>query len=353
MIQPDFKSFCKLAKQGNLVPVYDTFTADTLTPVSAYLRLAQDARYACLLESVEGGEKIARYTFVGANPSEVFRYVNGACVLESDSRLSWVQEDPLDYLRNRVERYRPVRVPGLPPLVAGAIGDFAYDMVLLVERIPDTTSDDVGMDDAVMMFYLGLVVFDHVRHRVWIVRNVFTDGEGSLRAKYNQAVREIHATRRRTRPPLKVTSNFTRAKFIDAVEKSKEYIRAGDIFQVAVSQRFSAKTDADPFEIYRALRVVNPSPYMYFLKLGDAAVVGSSPEMLVKVQDRDAFYRPIAGTRKRGRDPREDDALAAELAADPKERAEHIMLVDLGRNDLGRVSTYGSVSVERLEFVEG
>jgi len=181
MIQPDFKSFSKLAQQGNLVPVYDTFTADTLTPVSAYLRLAQNARYACLLESVEGGEKIARYTFVGANPAEVFRYVNGACVLESDSRTSWVQENPIDYLRNRVERYRPVRVPGLPPLVAGAIGYFSYDMVRLIERIPDTTRDDVGMDDAIMMFFLGLVVFDHVRHRVWIVRNVFTGGEGSLR----------------------------------------------------------------------------------------------------------------------------------------------------------------------------
>ena len=157
-----------------------------------------DARYACLLESVEGGEKIARYTFVGANPSEVFRYVNGACVLESESRTSWVQIQSRSIIcAIACERYRPVRVPGLPPLVAGAIGYFAYDMVRLVERIPDTTRDDVGMDDAVMMFFLGLVVFDHVRHRVWIVRNVFTDGEGSLRAKYNQAVREIRATRRR------------------------------------------------------------------------------------------------------------------------------------------------------------
>src|ERR1035438_2051698 len=234
MIQPDFKTFCKLARQGNLVPVYDTFTSDTLTPVSAYQRLAHDARYACLLESVEGGENIARYTFLGANPSEVFRYVNGACVLVSDSRTSWTQTSPLDYLRNRVERYRPVRVPGLPPLVAGAIGYFAYDMVRLVENIPDTGRDDVGMDDAVMMFFLGLVVFDHVRHRVWIVRNVFTDDPGTLRAKYNQAVREIRATRRRLDVPvpsehpkrrkdrpLKVTSNFSRAKFLDAVRKSK------------------------------------------------------------------------------------------------------------------------------------
>src|ERR1700681_2985825 len=202
MIQPDFKLFCKLARQGNLVPVYDTFTADTLTPVSAYLRLAQNSRYACLLESVEGGEKIARYTFVGANPSEVFRYVNGACILESESRTSWAQVNPLDYLRNRVERYRPVRVPGLPPLVAGAIGYFSYDMVRLVERIPDTARDDVGLYDAMLMFYHGLVAFDHVQHRLWIVRNVFTEGRGSLRVKYNAAVREIKETRRLLDEPV-------------------------------------------------------------------------------------------------------------------------------------------------------
>src|SRR6202795_1724081 len=231
MIQPDFKSFSKLARQGNLVPVYDTFTADTLTPVSAYLRLAQNARYACLLESVEGGEKIARYTFVGANPNEVFRYLNGACVVESESRVSWVQTNPLDFLRNRVERYRPVRVPGLPPLVAGAIGYFAYDMVRLFERIPDRTRDDLAMDDAVMMFYLGLVVFDHVRHRVWIIQNIFPDGEGSLRSKYQAAVREISETRRQlaaplddipapARPaPLRVVSNFSRPRFLAAVHK--------------------------------------------------------------------------------------------------------------------------------------
>jgi anthranilate synthase component I len=364
MIQPDFKTFCRLARQGNLVPVFDVFTADTITPVSAYQRLAHDARYACLLESVEGGEKIARYTFVGAHPVEVFRYVNGACVLETASRTSWVRSNPLDYLRRRVARYQPVRVPGLPPLVAGAIGYFAYDMVRLVERIPDTTRDDVGMDDAVMMFFLGLVVFDHVRHQLWIVRNVFTGDGRSLRAGYNAAVREIrairrrlqepaaeHAKRRHTRP-LQVTSNFTRPRFLQAVRKSKEYIRAGDIFQVVLSQRFAVRTDAHPFEIYRALRVVNPSPYMYFLKLGDTAVVGSSPEMLLKVQGREASYRPIAGTRPRGRDEKEDLRLESDLAADPKERAEHIMLVDLGRNDLGRVSEYGTVRVEKLMFVE-
>ena len=366
MIEPDFATFCKLARQGNLVPVWENFTADLLTPVGAYLRLARRARYACLLESVEGGEKIARYTFVGANPAEVFRYVNGACVLEGESRVSWTQSNPLDFLRHRVERYRPVRLPGLPPLVAGAIGYFAYDMVRLFERIPDPTRDDLGMDDALMMFYLGLVVFDHVRRRVWIVRNVFTDGPGSLRAKYNAAVREIRETRRQLaaplddpagpratrRAPLRVTSNFTRRAVsrrraqVQGVHPRRRHFSGGR------QPAFLRAHRRRPFEIYRALRVVNPSPYMYFLKLGDAAVVGSSPEMLLKVQGREASYRPIAGTRPRGRDEQEDERLAAELAADPKERAEHIMLVDLGRNDLGRVSEYGSVRVERLEFVE-
>jgi len=365
MIEPDFKTFKRLARQGNLVPVYETFTADLLTPVSTYLRLARQAHYAFLLESVEGGENVARYTFVGANPVEVFRYVRGACVLEGEDRTSWVQANPLDYLRHRVERYRPVRVPGLPPLVAGAIGYFSYDMVRLFERIPDTGRDDVGTDDAAMMFYLGLVAFDHVQHRIWIVRNVFTDGEGSLRAKYLAAVREIEATRRtleqpppperavpRRRPPLRFESTMSRGRYMAAVRKSKKYIRAGDIFQVVLSRRSSAPTDADPFEIYRALRAVNPSPYMYFLKLGDTAVVGSSPEMLVKVQGGEAFYRPIAGTRPRGRDEKEDQRLESEMIADPKERAEHIMLVDLGRNDLGRFCAYGTVKVEQLMFVE-
>lgn len=369
MIQPTYTTFCRLARQGNLVPVYDTFANDLLTPVSAYLRLARDARYAFLLESVEGGEKIARYTFLGANPVEVFRYARGGCVVEGEGRLHWMQANPIQLLRGRIGRYRPVRLPGLPPLVGGAIGYFSYDMVRLVERIPARHRDDVGLDDAIMMFYVGLVAFDHVQHRIWIVRNVFTEGEGSLRAQYSAAVREIAATRRAleqaTAGPiaaqrrragrlaaLPVTSNFQPRAYLAAVRKAKRYIRAGDIFQVVLSQRFAVRTKADPFEVYRALRAVNPSPYMYFLRLADVAVVGSSPEMLVKVAGRETFYRPIAGTRPRGRDEKEDQRLAAQLIADPKERAEHIMLVDLGRNDLGRVCAYGSVRVEQLMTVE-
>ncbi|MGA8224208.1 MAG: anthranilate synthase component I [Candidatus Acidiferrales bacterium] len=364
MIQPDFKTFCRLARQGNLVPVYETFTADLLTPVGAHLRLARDAKYSFLLESVEGGENIARYTFTGANPQEVFRARGRVCSLESNGKRVEFEENPIEQLRRLTARYRPVRVPGIPPLIGGAIGYFAYDMVRLVERIPATGRDDLGLVDCVMMFYLGLVAFDHVQHRVWVIRNVFTEGKGSLRAKYDAAVREIRRTRRmlaqplppqprpRRHGPLRVRSNFTKAKYLAAVRKAKSYIRAGDIFQVVPSQRFSAATKADPFEIYRALRVVNPSPYLYFLHLDDVSVVGSSPEMLVKVQGHDVFYRPIAGTEPRGRTENEDRELEAKLLADPKERAEHIMLVDLGRNDLGRVCEYGSVKVERLMFVE-
>jgi len=364
MSQPDFKTFSRLARDGNLVPVYETFTADLLTPVGAHLRLANKARYSFLLESVEGGETIARYTFAGANPNEVFRARGRRCVLETGAKKAEFDADPIAEMRRLTVRYTPVPVPGLPPLTAGAIGYFSYDVVRLFERIPDSGRDDLHLDDCVMMFYRGLIAFDHVQHRVWVIQNVFTEAPGSLRAKYDAAVREIARTRRllegplpraRSSPratPLRVASNMTKREFISDVEKAKEYIRAGDAFQIVLSQRFSAKTSADPFEIYRALRVINPSPYLYYLKLGDVAVVGSSPEMLIKVQGRDAYYRPIAGTLPRGRNEKEDREFEARLAADPKERAEHIMLVDLGRNDLGRVSEYGSVKVERLMFVE-
>jgi anthranilate synthase component I len=364
MIQPDFKTFSRLAKQGNLVPVYDAYTADLLTPVGAYLRLAHKAEYSFLLESVEGGETIGRYTFCGANPVEVFRAREGHATLETRGKRIEFDANPVEKLRELTARYAPVRIPGMPPLVSGAIGYFAYDMVRLIEKIPDTGRDDLKLDDCVMMFYLGLLAFDHVQHRVWIIQNVFTDGPGTLRAKYDAAVREIRRIRALLEKPLprlpakprggavRVRSNMTRAQFVKSVERAKEYILAGDAFQIVVSQRFESPTKADPISIYRALRVVNPSPYLYCLRLGDVSVVGSSPEMLVKVQGRDASYRPLAGTRRRGRDAEEDQKMEAELLADPKERAEHVMLVDLGRNDLGRVSEYGSVTPERIMFVE-
>ncbi len=396
MIRPDFREFQRLAKQGNLIPVYDVFPADLLTPVSAYLRIAQGARYSFLLESVEGGEKIARYTFAGAHPEELFRYNAGACVMESPDRIVWEERDPVSFLRERIERFQPVRVPGLPPLVAGAIGYFSYDMVRLIERLPKRLRDEIGLYDAMLAFYHGLIAFDHVQHRLWIVRNVFTGGPGggTLRARYNAAVREIRRTRKLLELPvaaerprkesrkeggkLRVASNFRRPEYLAAVRKAKQYIRAGDIFQVnfrrpeylaavrkakqyiragdifqvVLSQRFSAKTKAQPFEIYRELRALNPSPYLFYLQMNDVSVVGSSPEMLVKVQGRDVFYRPIAGTQPRGKDEAEDQRLEKQLLASEKERAEHIMLVDLGRNDLGRVCDYGTVKVEQLMTVE-
>src|SRR6516225_647081 len=368
MIQPDFQEFQRLAKQGNLIPVYDIFPADLLTPVSAYLRIAQGARYSFLLESVEGGEKIARYTFAGAHPEEIFRYGNGACVLENRERLVWEERDPISFLRERVERFHPVRLPSLPPLVAGAIGYFSYDMVRLIERLPKRLRDEIGLYDAVLMFYHGLIAFDHVQHRLWIVRNVFTDGPGSLRSKYDAAVRQIRRTRAMLEEPaagekprkprkgkpgaLKVTSNVKRSEYLAMITKAKRYIREGDIFQVVLGQRFSAKTKVAPFSIYRELRALTPSPYLFYLQLNDVYVVGSSPEMLVKVQGRDVFYRPIAGTRWRGKDEAEDQRLEREMLDSEKERAEHIMLVDLGRNDLGRVCDYGTVKVEKLMTVE-
>jgi len=261
-----------------------------------------------------------------------------------------------------------VRLPGLPPLVAGAIGYFSYDMVRLIERLPKRLRDEIGLFDAVLMFYRGILAFDHVQHRLWVVRNVYTDGPKSLRAKYDAAVKEIRRTRQmleesaagekprkpaRGKPrPLKITSNVKRGEYLAIVKKAKQYIREGDIFQVVLSQRFSAKTKADPFSIYRELRALNPSPYLFYLQLNDVYVVGSSPEMLVKVQGRDVFYRPIAGTRWRGKDEAEDQRLEREMLASEKERAEHIMLVDLGRNDLGRVCDYGTVRPEKLMTVE-
>jgi anthranilate synthase component 1 len=281
----------------------------------------------------------------------------------------WEERDPVSFLRARMERFQPVRLPGLPPLVAGAIGYFSYDMVRLIERLPRQLRDEIGLYDAMLMFYHGIVAFDHVQHRLWVVRNVFTEGEGSLRAKYEAAVREIKRTKRKLeepvaaerpkkeakakkRAPLRVKSNFQRGEYLAVVRKAKAYIRAGDIFQVVLSQRFSAKTQADPFEVYRELRVVNPSPYPFYLQMNDVSIVGTSPEMLVKVQGRDVFYRPIAGTQPRGKDEAEDLRLEKEMLASEKERAEHIMLVDLGRNDLGRVCDYGTVKVEQLLAVE-
>ena len=353
VMQPSLEEVKKLQAQGNVIPVYKSVIADFLTPVSAFLKLEKDRSYAFLLESVEGGERIARYSFLGGDPFLIKRYRNGQ------------PPDFIENLRSTMARFHSVSLPNLPPFTGGAVGYFGYDMVRTIEDIPNTGTDDLGVDDAVLMFYKTVLAFDHLRHQIHIISNVIADdSQESLKVQYQKAVEEIAHIEALLRSPLEiphvtrnerevvVRSNFEKKNYLAAVAKAKEYIAAGDIFQVVLSQRFEVDLLTAPVEIYRALRIVNPSPYMYFLKMPDTSIVGSSPEMLVRVRDRQLEYRPIAGTLPRGTSEAEDEENAEKLRNDEKERAEHIMLVDLGRNDLGRVSQYGTVRVEDLMFIE-
>ena len=353
-MQPDIKEIRRLREQGNVIPVYKSVIADFLTPVSAFLKLEKDRPYAFLLESVEGGETVARYSFLGCDPFLITRY-----------RKDQPSDEFMQNLRSTLRRFKSVTLPNLPPFTGGAVGYFGYDMVRAIENIPDTGRDDLGVDDAVLMFYKTVLAFDHLRHQIHIISNLLVDeSKEPLETQYAKAedeIRNIEALLRMPMEPpvstpsqeeVQVRSNFEKNDYLNAVSKAKEYIAAGDIFQVVLSQRFEVDLKTASFDIYRALRIVNPSPYMYFLKMPDAAIVGSSPEMLVKIQGDEAAYRPIAGTRPRGSNDVEDERLAQELKADEKERAEHIMLVDLGRNDLGRVCKYGTVRVEDLMFIE-
>ncbi|HEX4997162.1 MAG TPA: anthranilate synthase component I [Terriglobia bacterium] len=352
-IHPRIGDIPALRERGNVIPVYKSVIADLLTPVSAFYKLERNRPYAFLLESVEGGETIARYSFLGCDPFRICRRARG----ESG--------DFIGEVRQAFARFRSVKLPGLPPFTGGAVGYFGYDMVRLVEDIPDTGRDDLGIDDAALMFYRTVLAFDHVKRQIHIISNLLVDESAdSIERQYEQAVEEIERIEALLAAPIEippsakgegdpqVRSNFAKPDYLEAVAQAKEHIAAGDIFQVVLAQRFEVDLKTSPFEIYRALRMVNPSPYMYFLKMPDAAIVGSSPEMLVKVENGQVHYRPIAGTRPRGADADEDESLVRELAADEKERAEHIMLVDLGRNDLGRVASYGTVRVEKLMFIE-
>jgi anthranilate synthase component 1 len=352
-MQPSLEEVKKLQSQGNVIPVYKSVIADFLTPVSAFLKLEKDRTHAFLLESVEGGERIARYSFLGGDPFLIKHFKNGQ------------PPEFLQDLRSTMNRFKSVRLPNLPPFTGGAVGYFGYDMVRTIEDIPSSGVDDLGVDDAALMFYKTVLAFDHLRHQIHIISNVIVDESNqSIDIQYKKAVEEIERIESLLRAPLEmppitrneddvaVRSNFEKKDYLAAVAKAKEYIAAGDIFQVVLAQRFEVDLPVSPFEIYRALRIVNPSPYMYFLKMPDTTIVGSSPEMLVRVRERELEYRPIAGTLPRGASQAEDEANAEKLRNDEKERAEHIMLVDLGRNDLGRVSQYGTVRVEELMFLE-
>ena len=371
-VKPTFAEFRRLAGQGNVVPVYRTVVADLLSPVSAFLKLApltgsrsRERPYHFLLESVEGGERIGRYTFFGVDPFQVVACRAARITVSRGARQEEETGSIFDYLRQVGARYRPVAVPGLPPFAAGAVGYVAYEAVRQLERLPARVPSDLELDDAAFMYFSTLVALDHVQHRLFLIANVLTEeGAGSLRAKYDAAARELEQLSRalgrplrlpvsaQPRGPLRVRSNLTRERYQSMVERAKEYIRAGDIFQVVLSQRLEVPVRVPAFQIYRALRVVNPSPYMYFLRMGDATILGSSPEMLVKVARREVEYRPIAGTRPRGRTEEEDHRLEEELKSDEKERAEHIMLVDLGRNDIGRVCEFSTVRAQEVMFVE-
>ena len=364
MLLPDSKEFARLAREATLVPVVKSVTADLLTPVSAFLAIAAKEPYAFLLESVERGEQVGRYTFLGARPYMRVRSRDKEIMIERGTRRERRQADVFQLLKELLRAHRPADLPGLPPFTAGAVGYFAYDVVRSLEKIGKHAKDDLGLPDAELMLFDRLLAFDHVRHQIHIIAMADVASEAPRRA-YDRALRDIDALEKKlTRAPsfihppkgrksrLKVHAGTSHQRFIKAVERAKEYIAAGDIFQVVLSQRLDFMPEVGPFDIYRALRTVNPSPYLYFLRMKDTHVLGSSPEMLVRVTGRKLEYRPIAGTHPRGRDQSEDERLEQEMLHDEKERAEHVMLVDLGRNDLGRVSEYGSVKVRDLMYVE-
>ncbi|MBI5034386.1 MAG: anthranilate synthase component I [Chloroflexi bacterium] len=366
MIHPTYSDFETLATRGNLLPVYRELAADLETPVSVYLKLRGEGE-SILLESVEGGERLARYSFLAINPARVLTIRGDQVTVRNHTRteqFSLYGGEPLTALRDFVSPYQAVSVPGLPRFFGGAVGYLSYDVVRRFERLPNTARDTFDLPDALFLLTDTLIAFDHVKHRLLVIANAHVDARSDPRAAYDNAIARIDdLVARLNRPtPLsapapwhnghQLESNVTSNQFAAMVERAKEHIAAGDIFQVVLSQRFTRETDADAFSIYRSLRRINPSPYMFFLDLVDVQFIGSSPEVLVRLEDGIAQLNPIAGTRPRGKTEQADVALEKELCADQKERAEHVMLVDLGRNDLGRVCEYGSVQVPVYMTVE-
>jgi anthranilate synthase component 1 len=366
MLQPDFKQFTRLAREATLVPVVKSVSADLLTPVSAFLAIAEKEPHAFLLESIERGDQIGSYTFLGARPYMRVKARQGTVEIERGRRREVVRDSVFQVVKRLLREHRPATVPGLPPFTAGAVGYFAYDVVRQLESIGEHAKDDLMLPDAELMFFDRLLAFDHLRHQIHIVAAADVSRE-SPRKAYDRALRDIASLERKlaaglspalwrkstkSKGKLKVHAGTRRENFLRGVERCKQYIAAGDIFQVVLSQRLDFIPEVAPFDLYRSLRQVNPSPYLYFLRMGDTHILGSSPEMLVRVRGGKLEYRPIAGTHPRGRDEAEDLRLEQQMRTDEKERAEHVMLVDLGRNDLGRVSDYGSVKVKDLMYVE-
>jgi anthranilate synthase component 1 len=367
MAYPGFKEFSRLARSATLVPVVKSVSADLLTPVSAFLSIAENEPHGFLLESVERGEQIGRYTFLGARPYMRLRARGNVIEIERGRKRERHEGNVFQFVKLLLREHTPAAMPGLPPFTAGAVGYFAYDAVRQLEKIGERAKDDLSLPDAELMFFDRLLAFDHLHHQIHIMAAADVARENPRHA-YDRAIRDIAALERKLaaglRPAmwrkstkakpgkLKIHAGTTRTKFLRSVERCKQYIAAGDIFQVVLSQRLDFIPEVAPFDLYRALRQVNPSPYLYFLRMGEKRILGSSPEMLVRVTGRKLEYRPIAGTHPRGRNDAEDLRLEQQMRNDEKECAEHVMLVDLGRNDLGRVSEYGSVKVKDLMYVE-
>ncbi len=378
---PDRAHFLRLARTHSLVPLYRTLTADLETPVSAFLRLAANEPECFILESVEGGEHLGRYTYIGTRPSRRIVSHGNQIELTEHGKTRKVTGDVFALLRDALHGHKPARIAGLPPFTAGAVGFLSYDVVRQIERLPEDTTDDLGLPDACLMFFDEVLAFDHVKKEILLI--VTADlRRYKPQAAYTDALRRLDRLEKHLSQPLpklaaqkpdgklRLAARTRKSAFLKAVEQAKEYIAAGDIFQVVISQRFDLEPGVDPFSVYRALRIVNPSPYMYFLRFGRGVpgakvakgvraakeetthIVGSSPELLVRVEGRRIEYRPIAGTRPRGATEEADLAAEHEMFHDEKERAEHVMLVDLGRNDVGRVSEYGTVKVTNLMHVE-
>ncbi|MBI1876001.1 MAG: anthranilate synthase component I [Acidobacteria bacterium] len=367
MKQTTYEEFVELAKRGTFVPVCKELMADLLTPVSAFLKIAEHSDYAFLLESVEGGEQVARYSFLGKDPFLILRARDGKTIIDRAGQTTEADEPFIAALRRLMADFRSPFVPGLPRFTGGAVGYVGYDAVPWFESVtlqtpgPETSSPTEDL--AGFMLFDTVLAFDHVQHRILIIANARISADDDLQALYQFACAKIQFLEREldralshadapSAPPLEVRSNTTREAFEQKVRTAKEYIAAGDIYQVVLSQRFEAEVVTEPFTVYRALRHVNPSPYMFFIRMGDLSMIGASPEMLVRVEGRRMETHPIAGTRPRGHTEDEDQRLADELKANEKERAEHVMLVDLGRNDLGRVGEYGSVRVPQFMALE-
>ena len=370
MKQTTFEEFTELARRGTFVPVVKEIMADLLTPVSAFLKIAEHSDYAFLFESVEGGEQVARYSFLGKDPFLVLRARDGRTMVDRSGVTSESTEAFVPMLRKLMTEFNAPFVPDLPRFTGGAVGFIGYDASVAFETaLRGAWADaawaktEAGEDDAGFMLFDTVLAFDHVKHRILIIANARVTADEDLSALYQFACAKIGFLERELerglshappqhRPAPSISSNVTRETFESGVRTIKEHIAAGDIYQAVLSQRFEARVEAEPFTVYRALRHVNPSPYMYFIRMGGLAIVGSSPEMLVRVEGRRAETHPIAGTRPRGRNDDEDLRLAEELKRNEKERAEHVMLVDLGRNDLGRVCEYGSVRVPQYMALE-